>query len=98
MDWESPFEPAMIGQVTPASMNSQGSSSGQRASDLTTDDQAQLFGEALRIGDAKRAEGVAEDAIAAGAETAVVHARVIAPAMRAIGTLWERGAIGVADE
>jgi diguanylate cyclase (GGDEF)-like protein len=70
----------------------------RRASDATIHRQAQRFGEALRMGDARRAEAVAEDVIASGVETAVVHARVIAPAMQAIGALWERDAIGVADE
>ena len=79
-------------------MNPQDPTSGRRASDAGADHHAQRFVEALRTGDAKGAEDVAEDAIAAGAETAAVHARVIAPAMQAIGTLWEHDAIGVADE
>jgi methanogenic corrinoid protein MtbC1 len=56
------------------------------------------YGEALRLGDPVRALAAADAAIAGGMTAAAAEARVVAPAMRWIGDLWERGAIGVADE
>lgn len=56
------------------------------------------YGEALRIGDPERAIAAADVAVAAGMTAAATEARIIAPAMQWIGDLWERGAIGVADE
>lgn len=56
------------------------------------------YGEALRVGDPEQAFAATEVAIAGGMTAAGAEAQVIAPAMRWIGDLWERGAIGVADE
>jgi methanogenic corrinoid protein MtbC1 len=56
------------------------------------------YGEALRVGDPQLALAATDVAIAGGMTVAGAEARVIAPAMRWIGDLWERGAIGVADE
>lgn len=70
----------------------------RRVDDVQTTAGALRFGEALRLGDAKLAENVAESLIASGSSAATVHARVIAPAMWSIGDLWERGRISVADE
>jgi diguanylate cyclase (GGDEF)-like protein len=59
---------------------------------------ARRFGEALRVGEAKLAESVAEEAVEAGLDAAAVECRVVAPAMAWIGELWERGALTAADE
>lgn len=56
------------------------------------------YGEALRVGDPERALAATDVAIAGGMTAAGAEAQIIAPAMRWIGDLWERGAIGVADE
>ena len=56
------------------------------------------YGEALRVGDPDGALAATDVAIAGGMTAAGAEAQVIAPAMRWIGDLWERGAIGVADE
>jgi PAS domain S-box-containing protein len=59
---------------------------------------ADQFLDALRNGGSEIAQGVARAAITAGLDLADVHTRVIAPAMRSIGSLWERNEISVADE
>lgn len=68
----------------------------------TTDERAAVvirrYGEALRVGDPEQALAATDVAIAGGMTAASAEAQVIAPAMRWIGDLWERGAIGVADE
>jgi MerR family transcriptional regulator, light-induced transcriptional regulator len=56
------------------------------------------YGEALRVGDPGRALAATDVAIADGMTAAGAEARVVAPAMRWIGDLWESGAIGIADE
>ncbi len=56
------------------------------------------YGEALRVGDPERALAATDVAIAGGMTAAATEARVVAPAMQWIGDLWERGAIGIADE
>lgn len=52
----------------------------------------------MLAGDEAGAWGVVEGALTAGADPADVHLDVIAPAMREVGDLWERGEIDVADE
>jgi excisionase family DNA binding protein len=52
----------------------------------------------LLAGDEAGAWGVVEGALTAGADPAEIHLDVLAPALRGIGELWERGEIDVADE
>ena len=59
---------------------------------------ARRFGEALRSGDAKAAEAVAEEALQKGFDVAAIHARLITPAMNGIGALWEQDVISVGEE
>lgn len=72
----------------------------EAGSGLGPDDAAAVrrYGEALRVGDPERAFAATEVALAAGMSAAAAEARIVAPAMRWIGDLWERGAIGIADE
>ena len=70
----------------------------RRANDEQAPLFARRFGEALRVGDARLAERVAREALDAGFDAGGVNCRVITPAMRWIGELWERGAITTADE
>jgi diguanylate cyclase (GGDEF)-like protein len=59
---------------------------------------ARRFGDALRGGDGRGAEGIAREALSGGMSLAGTYARVVAPAMHWIGQLWARGAITVAEE
>jgi diguanylate cyclase (GGDEF)-like protein len=70
----------------------------RRSGDARERDLSSRFGEALRAGDPKRADAVAVAALEAGMEVAAVQARVIAPAMRWIGELWQHGSANVGDE
>ena len=70
----------------------------QRATDERIAAVIRRYGEALRIGDPERALAATDVAIAGGMTAAEAEARVVAPAMQWIGDLWERGAIGIADE
>jgi methanogenic corrinoid protein MtbC1 len=63
-----------------------------------TDLRAQAFLAALLEGSARRAEDAVRTALADGMEPAEVHVQVVAPAMRAVGELWARDEITVADE
>jgi diguanylate cyclase (GGDEF)-like protein len=56
------------------------------------------FGEALRAGDPWSAERSVARALESGLGVAALHDQVIAPAMRWIGELWQRGDATVADE
>ncbi|HEX2160467.1 MAG TPA: cobalamin-dependent protein [Thermoleophilaceae bacterium] len=73
-------------------------SSQQHATDEQMAVVIRRFGEALRVGDPERAIAATDVAIAGGMTAAAAEARIVAPAMQWIGDLWERGAIGVADE
>jgi MerR family transcriptional regulator, light-induced transcriptional regulator len=73
-------------------------SSDQGATDERVAVAIRRYGEALRVGDPGRAIAATDVAIASGMTAAEAEARVVAPAMQWIGDLWERGAIGVADE
>jgi MerR family transcriptional regulator, light-induced transcriptional regulator len=53
---------------------------------------------ALLSGDAREADLVVRDAIEDGFSEATIDEGLVAPAMRHIGDLWERGDIGVAEE
>jgi diguanylate cyclase (GGDEF)-like protein/PAS domain S-box-containing protein len=54
--------------------------------------------ETLRVGDPHAAAVVIDDAQAQGLSSVEIHSRVIAPAMWAIGELWEQGNMTVAEE
>ena len=58
----------------------------------------EAFLDALLRGEPVAAELVARDAIDAGLAEDAIDEEVIAPAMRRIGDLWDRGEITVADE
>jgi diguanylate cyclase (GGDEF)-like protein len=70
----------------------------RRVEDLGVQDLALRFQEALRYGDAKAAEAVAAEALQGGLDVAAVHARLITPAMDAIGAMWEKDEISVGEE
>jgi MerR family transcriptional regulator, light-induced transcriptional regulator len=59
---------------------------------------SRLYLDALRANDAAGAYRVTSRAVAGGMTIPLLYQRVIAPAMHAIGELWEKGAITVADE
>ena len=59
---------------------------------------AQRYAQALRDADPVAAEEAIKVALQAGFDGAAICSRVIAPAMRWIGDLWERDSISVADE
>jgi MerR family transcriptional regulator, light-induced transcriptional regulator len=56
------------------------------------------YADAVLGGSESAAEGVVSEAIQAGVPEPVISGEVIAPTMRAIGDLWERGLLSVADE
>lgn len=59
---------------------------------------SERFGLALLEGDAVTAEMVVRDAFDEEMPYALIHDAIVAPALQRIGTLWERGEIGVAHE
>lgn len=59
---------------------------------------SRAYGDALRAADGAAAERVALDCLRRGMGVEALYGRVIAPAMWRIGSLWEKGAITVADE
>jgi methanogenic corrinoid protein MtbC1 len=59
---------------------------------------SRLYLDALRAADAPGAYRIASKALAGGMTVPELYQAVIAPAMHAIGELWERGALTVADE
>lgn len=59
---------------------------------------AREFERALVRGDARRAEGLALDAAAAGTGAAAFFDEVLAPALHSVGERWEAGELSVADE
>lgn len=59
---------------------------------------SRLYLDALRAGDGPGAYRVAARALGAGLQLPELYQQVIAPAMHEIGTLWETGALTVADE
>ena len=56
------------------------------------------YADAVLAGSETAAERVVREAIEAGLPEAVISGEVVAPTMRAIGDLWERGLLTVADE
>ena len=71
---------------------------GARATDRVGEQLADRFLEALGKGEPKAAEAVADEALDRGLDVAGVHTRLIEPAMRAIGELWEMNRVSVAEE
>lgn len=65
---------------------------------LLAESLSERFGLALIEGDATGADRAVRDAYDEGLPYALIHHRVVAPAMYRIGMLWERGEIGVAHE
>lgn len=61
-------------------------------------DYQQAFTAALRAGDETAAATVVERACAAGVAARTIYLDIFAPAMVAIGTLWERNELSVAEE
>lgn len=59
---------------------------------------ARAYRDALRLGDPRAAAVVIDRALRDGLSPVEIQARVIAPAMHAIGELWECGALTVAHE
>jgi MerR family transcriptional regulator, light-induced transcriptional regulator len=59
---------------------------------------SRLFLDSLRANDAAGAYRVASHALEDGMTIAALYRKVVTPAMYAIGDLWEKGAITVADE
>lgn len=59
---------------------------------------SERFGLALIEGDAVTAEMIVRDAFDEEMPYALIHDGIVAPALHRIGTLWERGEIGVAHE
>lgn len=59
---------------------------------------SRLYLEALRAGDGPGAYRVASRALQEGMDVPGLYQRVVAPAMHEVGTLWETGALTVADE
>jgi MerR family transcriptional regulator, light-induced transcriptional regulator len=66
--------------------------------DEIPDVRAAAFLDALLDGSARAAEDAVRAALASGLEPQAVHVQVIAPAMRAVGDLWARDEITVAEE
>jgi methanogenic corrinoid protein MtbC1 len=56
------------------------------------------YADAVLGGSEAAAERVVREAIEAGLPEAVISGEVVAPTMRAVGDLWERGLLSVADE
>jgi methanogenic corrinoid protein MtbC1 len=59
---------------------------------------AERFEDALQSGDARAADVLIEEALAAEVSPAVIQSFVITPAMSGIGDLWQRGLLGIARE
>ncbi|MGO9752261.1 MAG: EAL domain-containing protein [Solirubrobacteraceae bacterium] len=71
---------------------------GRRSGDGVAESAARAFADALRVGDPHAAALVVDRAVGDGLTSVEIQSRVIAPAMRGIGELWERGAVTVAQE
>jgi diguanylate cyclase (GGDEF)-like protein/PAS domain S-box-containing protein len=71
---------------------------GARGKDRVGEELADRFLEALWRGEPKAAEAVADEALDRGVDVAAVHTALIEPAMRAMGELWERNRVSVAEE
>ena len=65
---------------------------------MSTDPKAQQFLTALRAGNARAAEDIVRAHLAGGMAPSSVHVEVVAPAMHAVGALWARDELTVAEE
>lgn len=79
-------------------MDDPGTDTSRRRADAVAAPLERAFGEALRSGDPAATTRAVQEVLGAGLSAAEAQTRVIAPAMRWIGELWERGEISVADE
>jgi diguanylate cyclase (GGDEF)-like protein len=70
----------------------------RRHSDAFCSRLASAYVETMRVGDPAAATAVVDDALRQGLSAVAIQSRVIAPAMREIGELWERGGLTVAEE
>jgi MerR family transcriptional regulator, light-induced transcriptional regulator len=68
------------------------------SSDVIVGRLAEAYTDAMRVGDPAAAMVVIDEGQSAGLSAVAIQARVIAPAMRAVGVLWERGVVTVAEE
>lgn len=59
---------------------------------------ARGYVDAISVGDADAAAAVIDDALDRGVPPVKLQSRVIAPAMRALGVLWEGGGVSIAEE
>lgn len=75
-----------------------GSANDRRANAALPAAYSQQYLVALRNAELPRASSTVIEALDAGIAPAMVHSKVIAPAMRAIGDLWEKGEINVGEE
>jgi diguanylate cyclase (GGDEF)-like protein len=71
---------------------------GRAGSEALITSAARTYVDAICIGDADAAAKVIDDALDRGISPMKLQSRVIAPAMRAIGVLWEGGGMSVAEE
>jgi methanogenic corrinoid protein MtbC1/DNA-binding CsgD family transcriptional regulator len=69
-----------------------------RSSDALVARLAEAYTDAMRLGDPAAAMVVIEEGQSAGLSAVVIQSRLIAPAMRGVGVLWERGVVTVAEE
>jgi diguanylate cyclase (GGDEF)-like protein len=70
----------------------------RRNDDARADQLARAYADALRAGDPGAATTVVDEGLSVGLSAVAIQSRVIAPAMRAIGELWERDNLTVAEE
>lgn len=70
----------------------------RRDADRAAEGISRSYGDALRAADGAAAERIALECLQRGMGIEALYGRVIAPAMWRIGSLWEEGAITVADE
>ncbi len=71
---------------------------GRRSGDVVVDPFARAYADTLRVGDPLAAADVVDRALADGVSAAAIQSHVIAPAMREIGVMWERGVASIAHE
>jgi MerR family transcriptional regulator, light-induced transcriptional regulator len=68
------------------------------SSDVIVGRLAEAYTDAIRLGDPAAAMVVINEGLSEGLSAVVIQSRVIAPAMREVGVLWERGVVTVAEE
>jgi MerR family transcriptional regulator, light-induced transcriptional regulator len=90
--WQRSTGPAEDRPAEPTSLSTSGSSRRRRAPWVTRLQQRML------AGDGAGAWQVVEAAMASGVEPQDVYVDLLGPALHEIGSAWERGEIGIADE